>query len=1214
MENQQLDELVRLLEERDENALIPWLIGFEQDNDVLRELNYMISLEKQNESIPEELDKKYMNYFENKINEIKEQLTDENIEYIRLMKKEHKEILYRGFLKTILEKNPDYFEQVISEIVYTSEDGGQEIDFETINLVFEIAPNELIKKKIYNAIEILKINSTALGAMIERLDSELVNEISTQILEIAKDKPEDFRNIWDSIMKKDKIQMIQKNPKMLPFIIKSVVGEKLINMDKFVRVWDLADGETQRKCFKDMVELTKGKRHATAFFWQGIKDDKLQQDYIISMMELYKDDCDILKDIWNESSRTTQSEKLGEIIKFAKDNEEIAKYCWKYTSAKARLIAFKDVGEVLKEKSILRYQVFVKDCLGDVEFDKFDNPIIPEELNSNLFKNADEVHCNNFEKNITAIIQNWDSIKQNIQYRKANNLINDGLEVRTNVEQILNSFFSLIRLKTNSVSAIEFEMTAGSEQVGLDTQYTKSVGTAVQRAYSLAEKMDLVGTTKKFPDFSVKSKEGNVELKVLHPQDKSAILLGYETGCCFRPNGNADNSAKNEESLLQYCTSTPYGGILKCGEMNENGTAFSKVYMGTPILVNGNCMMFHSYETKNAHDVELVNKLLLDAAENAIKLSNGDIKAVMMTDLHGSERVSLKDKYSMRCDYFQPYCENEYEKYQTMYTNLDCATVLLAAQVGDKILKGEELKKWCNETCRKNNTEIWRKIGMRFGAIDKDYKFEDRNITFERKVQNANLVNEFKREYDRLKEERVILALLKKKAEVKNRLARDDLDIVLNEAVLEQVDKELADISGDKRKIYEDLSLKQIEKRLEENKNEISKTYNGDNLILMAKQHGIEDFEKIVTEKAFERAKVETDNMKEEKQETQKQKKLKGMLIGEIKRSGKKELNEIIAKIQTNSLNSADYQVLETTGIDTKEYKAIFSKENNESNFEQRKNDKIKQKVDKYEKEPEFRKKVLSQEIFAEVDKDLIKQQAVNKSKKTILSKLEKQTVNRENIEQDVQEKAVRLDSILTSLKDEETLEAAELEVLKELKEEYGVDVNEVYNEIRKDENGLKLEAQKQLFDKLQASITIGIEKKEEISRLMKGINSNSQNQNNYDEMIFGLNWYVATGENGEIDMYMKEQANDLEKATMGEIVQQMIDKAPNEKEAKIISAKYSRFIPQEISMRSIEASTEIITGPEKAKAVEIIGREIKLQEYQERGNINENDGPNIGI
>ena len=130
----------------------------------------------------------------------------------------------------------------------------------------------------------------------------------------------------------------------------------------------------------------------------------------------------------------------------------------------------------------------------------------------------------------------------------------------------------------------------------------------------------------------------------------------------------------------------------------------------------------------------------------------------------------------------------------------------------------------------------------------------------------------------------------------------------------------------------------------------------------------------------------------------------------------------------------------------------------------------------------------------------------------------------------------------------------------------------------------------------------------------MKGINSNSQNQNNYDEMIFGLNWYVATGENGEIDMYMKEQANDLEKATMGEIVQQMIDKAPNEKEAKIISAKYSRFIPKEISMQSIEACTEMITGPEKAKAVEIMGREIKLQKEQERGNINENDGQNIGI
>ena len=1061
---------------------------------------------------------------------------------------------------------------MVSEIVYTDENGEQEIDFDRMILLFNTSSDELIKEKIHNTIEILKNHPKALELICTRLDSEVLNEISTHILEVLQDNLESIKIIWNRMEENDRVQMIQKNPKMLPNIIKSVVGEELGNIEKLINIWDLADEETQRKCFPEMMELMKEKKHTIAFIWQGIKDEKLQQEYIIDMMKLYKDDTNILKNLWNESLRETQEKKLAEVIDFIKDDEELAKYIWLHTFPKARLIGFRDVCKSIKSKDLLKYKVFVKDCIGDVEFDKFDNPIIPEELNPNIFKNADNVHCEKIEKNIKAIIKQWDSIKQNIQYKKANNIINDGLEVRTNAEQILNSFFSIARLKANSVSAIEFEMTDGSEQVGLDTQYTASVGTAIQRAHMLAEKMDLAGTSKKFPDFSVKSKEGNVELKVLHPQDKSAILLGYETGCCFRPNGNADNSARNEESLLQYCTTTPYGGILKCGEINEKGTAFSNVYMGTPFLVNGNCMMFHSYETKNKHDTKLVNKLLLDAAENAIKLSNGEIKVVMMTDLHGEERLSLKDKYSLRSDYFQPYCENEYEKYYGMYNNLDNDNVLLAAQIGDKILKGEELKQWCNETCGRNNNEICRKIGIKFGSIEKNYKFEDRNITFERKVQNANLVNEFKQEYDRLKEERAILALFKEKAETKEWGMIDDEDII-TKTLIEVIDQHIDEISEDKRKIYEDLSLKQIEKKLEENKNEISKTYNGENLILIAKQHGIDEkeFEKIVKEKAIERAKAETGNMKEEKQqETQKQKRLKGMLIGEIKRSGKQELNEMIAKIQTNSLKEEDYQILEETGIDAKEFKESFSKENNESNLDQRKNDKIKQKVDKYEKEPEFRKKVLSQEIFPEVNIDLIEQQAVNKSKKTIISKLEKHVANREDVEQEVQNKTVKLDSILASIKDEKALEDTELEVLKQLKEEYDVDVNEVYNEIRNDEKGLKFEVQKQLFDKLQASITVGIEKKEEINRIMDGINKEHPNQKQYDNMIFGLNWYVATEENGDIDMYIKDEANNLEKSTMGEIVQQMIGNAKNEKDAERIKDKYSKLIPNEISMESI--------------------------------------------
>ena len=72
---------------------------------------------------------------------------------------------------------------------------------------------------------------------------------------------------------------------------------------------------------------------------------------------------------------------------------------------------------------------------------------------------------------------------------------------------------SMNRPEPTSISAEEFERTKGSEKVGTDTQFTASVSTAVQRAHTLAEKMDAAGSKKTFSDFSCESKDGDVKLK-----------------------------------------------------------------------------------------------------------------------------------------------------------------------------------------------------------------------------------------------------------------------------------------------------------------------------------------------------------------------------------------------------------------------------------------------------------------------------------------------------------------------------------------------------------------------------------------------------------------------------------------------------------------------------------------------------------------------------
>lgn len=750
--------------------------------------------------------------------------------------------------------------------------------------------------------------------------------------------------------------------------------------------------------------------------------------------------------IEKEKQRETIVEIINEIIKVQPNR---ARILWGGTAADIRLSKFKEVCNNLKKGDIEKYKHFVSSYIQYIEFDSQNNPIIAEELEKIIFNPTSLEQAEKIEKEMPIFIKNWDNINKNIQYIKANNELYGNLETRTNYELVQRAYSALTRIKPQNASGIEFENTAGSELVGKDITYTNSPETAVQRAHILAEKMDKAGLEKKYPDFSVKDEKSGIVLKVLHPQDKSAILLGFDATCCFRPNANADNSARNEYSLLQYCTTTPYGGIIKCGELNEKGTAFSKVYMGTPFMVNGNCMMLHSYETKNGLRNEIVNDQIVEAAKKAIELSNGDIKVVMMTDLHkGQGRLRVEDKYAMN-SYFEAYFGEEYKKYEDMYTNLEQENVLIAAKVGEKILAGEELKQWCISTCEGKDNIIQEKLGLHFGKIEKDYKFEERKVSFERKIDNVDLVNAFKKQYDNKKAERVELALYKTKLE----LERKDKLNENEQKQLECINEDIANLEPEKQEKYAKLGMRKLEVKLKENSKELMDIYAGNNLQLIAQQSGIskEQFEEIIKQKAQERAKEETIN---------------------VKVDNKRESME-------------------------------------------------KQKTVKYSKDEVFRKQVLLEEMFP------------------------------------------------------------------------------------KDREDSK--SQKKLFDRLKASITIGIEKREEMDRIMKNINENSKDTEKYDHLIFGANWYIATGEQGQIDMHIKEEANKSDRSAMKDIVQKMVGSAKSEKEAEYIQAKYNKVNKNEISMEQLKECIKTVTAEERAQALATMKR-ARIIHREERGIANEND------
>ena len=216
------------------------------------------------------------------------------------------------------------------------------------------------------------------------------------------------------------------------------------------------------------------------------------------------------------------------------------------------------------------------------------------------------------------------------------------------------------------------------DYVGYDTQYTSNPAQAPARAIELSRRMDCV-KKKKFPN--IRLEKDGYELFVYEPHDRRIISAGYRSGCCFRPNGNADNSGQ-DNSLLNYCVSTEYGGGVEV--RNPAG----ETVMFSPLLRNGNVLMVHSIETKHSSDekaMTITHQLLQEFASKTIEESrkHGDeIDFVTITALHYLKHNYTKGTIPQEKRFDIHNVDN---KFDGMYNNLSTPQMILGIQEGKTI-------------------------------------------------------------------------------------------------------------------------------------------------------------------------------------------------------------------------------------------------------------------------------------------------------------------------------------------------------------------------------------------------------------------------------------------------------------------------------------------------------------------------------------------------
>lgn len=285
-----------------------------------------------------------------------------------------------------------------------------------------------------------------------------------------------------------------------------------------------------------------------------------------------------------------------------------------------------------------------------------------------------------FLNNISTIFNNWDIIEE--EFLNAQQV--SSIKIKLNIAEI-NKITAALNETRHEINKLS--LTTGNERikripdyeprdfpllesdvfdyVGKDTQFTSFPNKAPARAVTLSRMMEKQNA-KKFPNISVE--KNGYTLSIFNPQDRNLISAGYRSKCCFRPNGNADNSGMNN-SLLTYCCATEYGGGLEVRDKENNTLMF------TPILRNGNVLMLHSFESTGTSKQEgkIINDLVHEWAKKVLEQSQAEEKeealvAVAATNLHPLLDVIRCKKVLSDDKKFHVYNPNN--RFNSMYTNL----------------------------------------------------------------------------------------------------------------------------------------------------------------------------------------------------------------------------------------------------------------------------------------------------------------------------------------------------------------------------------------------------------------------------------------------------------------------------------------------------------------------------------------------------------------
>ena len=824
---------------------------------------------------------------------------------------------------------------------------------------------------------------------------------------------------------------------------------------------------------------------------------------------------------------------------------------------------FEDILDIFKKED--NYERFIRNQIGEVELDRNNNPIIPKELKELFSLVADSNNMKDFRGKLPEIISKWELIKKQILYKKATHLLNDDLELQGRIKEIISAVNVLKRKMPQNASEMELYNTPGFEVVGSSNRYTQKPETAVERSYEIATKMDRMVAEKKFPDFSLETDD--IVVEVCHPQDKSAMFFGYDTDCCFIPNGVADKSDKIKDNFVDYCLTTPYGGVVRF-KSKDNG----QLCMGSQILRNGNMLMFHSYESKNEKEDERVDYALKQSAKKAIELSNGKIKVVFMGNLH-STRLNLKDKIIIGSN-FKAYTEAEYEKYANMHNNLNERNIVLAFEYNGKVLIGNEIVEFFNQECRGDNKEFVKKLGLEYGEVNDTYEFQRRKMSQKINIDNSKLVGTFYQLYKTNEKERTILALIKEK----RRLERKTEKSPEVEKLLNFIEQELRNYP--EANMYHNLDEKQIASRLKRNFENSCNLFAGDSIETIIDFYGITEEEinhelEEIVERESKNKKISHEKMSE------KAKRAKNQLISQIIHSNNENLLLLKQKIARGTITIEELNELKQQGIVTKDYEEAFINKQKTVDSEKSLQDKKRNQIRQMKKNTRIIEKIVAEKLFSNVTDEELEMRMYKEVSKEVKFKIYQYYLNQAEGKMIAEDEKERISGKIHELYLEATIkEYIEKGIIREDVAKklnlYGIDLQAICRKHSGDKDTERRKIRLEKLDKLKASVTIGIRKKENWigikNRITQGKYQNTEKEPITERAIYGNSWYIEFLVGEKPVIYIREDAIEEEKADLKEALKEELKRIDT-----FVSMDAMEKIASKVPKSKIEEAKKVI-------------------------------------